>query len=119
MRYGMPRFEFAEEIFCRTRAAPAGIFQTLANALASVSLCGDVEQALISLHILNHGSSFAVHCEYDWPLALLDLLKEYARIATKCGQRLDVGWNVEHDLNYMNLACASQRSQVREWLEWA
>ena len=70
----MSGFEFAEELLRPARAPFSGIFQPLANALTSVGLRGNVEQALVCLSILNNGRSLAIHREDHGTLTLLDLL---------------------------------------------
>jgi hypothetical protein len=90
----MSGFEFAEELLRRARAPFSGIFQPLANALTSVGLRCNVEQALVCLSILNNGRGFAIHRQYHGPLTLLDLFEEFARTASKGCQRLDVSRDI-------------------------
>jgi len=69
----MRGFEFPEELLRRPSSAFARVFEPLPDAFASVSLCRDIQQALVRPRVLNDRRSLSVHGQYNGPLALLDL----------------------------------------------
>jgi hypothetical protein len=57
----MPGFEILEKFRRRSGAAMRNVIQSLANAFPGIGTRSDVQQALVSLGILDHRRSPSIH----------------------------------------------------------
>lgn len=112
-RYSMLGFKFPEELFHWPGSPFTRVFKSLTKTFAGVRLRRNVQQALIRLRILNNSGSFSVYGKDNRALCLLDLLKELARAATECGERLNVRRNFKHAKKYSTFKGANDGGQPR------
>src|SRR5580692_4930308 len=92
----MRDFELVEELPRGPCPSFFHILQALTNAFLCVGACGNVEQALISLGILDNSRRLPLYGKHYGALALLELLHEVAGTSAEGRQRLDVLGDVQH-----------------------
>ena len=78
------------------------VFNSLANAFLRACVGGEIEQALISIGILDDCFAFPIDGQDDRTLDLLELFQEFAGRTAKSGQRFDVACDIDP------LPCPSQ-----------
>jgi hypothetical protein len=88
--------KFPEYFAGRPLAALGPVFQPLAERFVDVRPGSNVQQPLIGLRILYHGSGSAFNRQDNRALTFAQALHKVRGIAAEAGQRMDVLGNVEH-----------------------
>src|SRR5271167_209566 len=96
-RYCMAAPEHFQRFARRTHATLFQVFEALADAFPCISLCGDIQKALIGFGILDDRFGFPVDGENERFFRLFEMLHELRRIATECGHGLNIFFYVEHE----------------------
>ena len=87
--------ELSEYLFGWPSPTVSDVVVALPESFVHIGASGDIEEPLILFGVLHDSLGLTIDGQHYGPLALLDLLEKFGRIAPKVCQRLDIFRDVE------------------------
>src|SRR3984957_8298907 len=94
-RYAIAPAQLVEHLAGGPSSAVIDVVQALPDRFVNVGARSDIEQPLILFRVLHDSLRLTIDGQHYGPLAFLDLLQKFGRIAPKVCQRLNIFRDVE------------------------